>query len=85
MIKAKVNKGEIAELHAEGTAHQLLAEATIIVRRICFMIGEQEETEFEKTKVYASTMLMVADGLTEVLKHEKVFEKLETLANKSET
>lgn len=85
MIKAKVNKGEIAELHAEGTTQQLLAEATIIVRRICFMIGEQEETEFEKTKVYASTMLMVADGLAEVIKHEKVFEKLETLANKSET
>lgn len=85
MIKANVSKGDIAELHAEGTAHQLLAEATIIVRRICFMIGEQEETEFEKTKVYASTMLMVADGLTEVLKHEKVFEKLETLADKSET
>lgn len=85
MIKTKVNKGEIAELHAEGTAHQLLAEVTIIVKRICYMIGEQEETEFEKTKVYASTMLMVADGLTEVLKHEKVFEKLETLANKSET
>lgn len=39
MIKAKVNKGEIAELHAEGTAHQLLAEATIIIRRICYMIG----------------------------------------------
>lgn len=85
MIKAKVNKGEIAELHAEGTAHQLLAEATIIVRRICYMVGEQEETEFEKTKVYASTMLMVADSLTEVLKHENVFAKLETLANKSET
>lgn len=85
MIKANVNKGDIAELHAEGTAHQLLAEATVIVRRICYMIGEQEETEFEKTKLYASTMLMVADGLTEILKHENVFEKLESLANKSET
>ena len=85
MIKAKVNKGDIAELHAEGTAHQLLAEATVIVRRICYMIGEEQDTEFEKTKVYASTMLMVADGLTEVLKHEKVFEKLESLSNKSET
>lgn len=85
MIKAKVNKGEIAELHAEGTAHQLLAEATIIIRRICYMIGEQQETEFDKTKVYASTMLMVADGLTEILKKENVFEKLESLANKSET
>lgn len=85
MIKTKVNKGEIEELHAEGTVRQLLAEVTVIVKRICYMIGEQEETEFEKTKVYASTMLMVADGLTEVLKHEKVFEKLETLANKSET
>lgn len=85
MIKANVNKGDIAELHAEGTTYQLLAEATVIVRRICYMIGEQEETEFEKTKVYASTMLMVADGLTEILKHENVFEKLESLANKSET
>lgn len=85
MIKAKVNKGEIAELNAEGNAHQLLAEATIIIRRICYMIGEQQETEFDKTKVYASTMLMVVDGLTEILKKENVFEKLESLANKSET
>lgn len=85
MITAKVNESSIEELHAEGKAHQLLAEATILVRRICYMIGEAEKTEFEKTKVYASTMLIVADGLTEVLKHEKVFEKLETLANKSET
>lgn len=84
MIKAKVNKGEIAELHAEGTAHQLLAEATIIIRRICYIIGEQQETELDKTKVYASTMLMVADGLTEVLKHENVFEKLEKLSSKTD-
>jgi len=84
MIKAQVNKGDIAELRAEGTEQQLLVEATIIVKRICYMIGEQEETEFEKTKVYASTMLMVANGLTEVLKHENVFEKLEKLSSKTD-
>lgn len=84
MIKVKVNKGEIAELHAEGTTYQLLAEATIIIKRICYMIGEQEETEFNKTRVYASTMLMVADTLDEVLKHENVLEKLEKLSSKTD-
>lgn len=84
MIKVEVNKEKIAELHAEGTTYQLLAEATIIIKRICYMIGEQEETEFNKTRVYASTMLMVADTLDEVLKHENVLEKLEKLSSKTD-
>lgn len=84
MIKVEVNKEKIAELHAEGTTYQLLAEAAIIIKRICYMIGEQEETEFNKTRVYASTMLMVADTLDEVLKHENVLEKLEKLSSKTD-
>ena len=84
MIEVKVNKG-VTELHAEGSTSQLMAETSCIARKICYLISEQEKTEFNKTKVYASLMLMVADSLTEILKSEKVFERLEELANKSET
>lgn len=84
MISVQIDKGNIAELKIEGNARQLLAEATIIVKRICYIIGEQEKSEFNKTKVYASTMLMVADSLTQVLKHENVFEKLEKSSSKTD-
>lgn len=85
MIKVEVDKGNFTELQAEGTAPQLLAEASVIVSRICHLIGNEEQTEFEKTKVYAANMLMVADTITELLKRKNIVQKLEGLANNSET
>lgn len=85
MIKVEEDKGNFTELQAEGTASQLLAEAAVIIDRICYLIGNEEQTEFEKTKVYASNMLMVADSITGLLKRKNILQKLEGLANKSET